>query len=130
MKNQKKWSKSWKSSKQAKKQRKYRRNAPLHIKRKLVSAHLCKELREKYKKRSLAVRKGDKVKILRGSFKGQSGKIERINVKKEKVYIEGITVTKKDGTSVPRPIHPSNLLILELNLDDKMRKKIVERGIK
>ena len=127
MKSQKKWSKSWKSSKQPRKQRKYRYNSPLHIKHKFVSSHLSKELREKYKRRALPARKGDKVKISRGEFKGKSGKIDHLNVKREKVYVEGITVTKRDGTKVIRPINPSNLIILELNLDDKMRQKIIKR---
>jgi len=127
MKSKQEWSKNWKSSKQVSKQRKYRYNAPLHVKQGFISVHLSKELKEKYKTRALVSRKGDKVRILRGGFKGKSGKIDSINIKKEKIYVEGITISKKDGTKVPRPIHPSNLLILELNLDDKMRQKAIKR---
>ena len=43
----KEFSKSWVSSKKPGKQRKYRINAPLNIKRKFLSVHLSKELREK-----------------------------------------------------------------------------------
>jgi len=122
-----KFSKSWKSSKQRRKQRKYILNAPLNIKHKFLSAHLSKDLIKKYKKRSLPVRKGDKVKILRGQFKGKEGKIEKISTKKTRVFVSGIEIIKIDGTKTNYSIHPSNLLILELNLDDKIRKQILER---
>ncbi len=118
---------TWNRSKQPRKQRKYRANAPLHIKRKLLSAHLSKELRKKYNKRSLSLRKGDKVRVLVGDFKGKTGVIESIDLRKEKVLVRGIEVVKKDGTKVMRPINPSNLEIIELNLDDNKRKKILER---
>ena len=120
----------WGSSKNPKKQRKYRYNAPLHIKRKLTNAHLSKELRVKYKRRSLGLKKGDKVKVMRGGFKGHVGKVDRVDLKKSRIFLEGIEIIKKDGTKTTRPIAPSNLLITELNLDDKMRKKILERKIK
>ncbi len=126
----KKFSKHWKSSKQPRKQRKYRKNAPLHIKRKFLSTHLSKELRKKYNKRNIPIRKGDKVKILRGQFKKKIGKVDRVLLKRQKVYIENIALTKKDGSKVPYPINPSNLIITELFLEDKKRKKVLERGIK
>lgn len=117
----------WKRSKQPRKQRKYRYNAPLHIKSKFLASHLSKELRKKYNKRNATVRKGDKIKILRGQFKGKVGKIDRVDLKRTKVYITGIEIAKKDGTKTFYPIHPSNLLITELNLDDKKRVKTLER---
>ena len=118
---------SWKSSKQPRKQRKYRYNAPLHIKKKFVRSHLSKELREKYKKRTVGLKKGDKVKIMRGKFKGKTGKVERIDVKRSRVYITGMEIIKKDGTKVLFPFEPSNLMITELNIDDKKRQQILER---
>ena len=123
----KKFSTSWESSKKPRKQRKYRINAPLHIKGKFLNAVLSKELRKKYGKKSLRARKGDKVRIMRGSFKKKEGAIERVNTKKGVVYINKIEVEKKEGSKVPRPIQPSNIMILELNLDDKKRKEKLER---
>ncbi len=123
-----KWSVKWVSSKQPRKQRKYRYNAPLHIRHKLISAHLSKELRERFKRRSFPLRKNDEVKIMRGKFRDKKGKVERIDLKKYKVYIEGIKIKKADGSEVSVPIDPSNLLITELNLDDKKRVKAIERG--
>ena len=126
----KKFSASWKSSKQPRKQRKYRYNAPLHLRQKMAHAHLSKELIKKYKRRSMAIRKGDKVRIARGSYKNHVGKIERVDLKRLKAYVEGIEITKKDGTKTTHPIDPSNLIITELILDDKKRHKILERKLK
>ncbi len=124
------FSKNWKKSKQPRKQRKYLAKAPLHIKRKFLSANLSKELRKKYQRRNFPLRKGDTVRIMRGSFKGKSGKIEKVDLKKMKVSIEGIQRTKKDGTKVEVFFNPSNLQIKELNLDDKKRIESIERKIK
>ena len=118
-----KFSKHWKASKQPRKQRKYAANAPLHLKRKLLSVNLSKELRKKIKKRNVVVRKGDTVKIMRGKFKTKSGKITEVNVKTSKVKIEGIMVKKQDGSKVNIKMRPSNLQIIELNLEDKKRMK-------
>ncbi len=118
-----------KSSK-ARKQRKFLFTAPLHLRRKMMAAHLFKELREKYKTRSLSVRKGDEVEIMRGKFKKRRGKITRVDLKKYRVYIEGITRKRTDGTERLVPIHSSNLKIINLNLEDKRRVKILERKMK
>ncbi|HLC86139.1 MAG TPA: 50S ribosomal protein L24 [Candidatus Nanoarchaeia archaeon] len=122
-----KWSKSWKASKQPRKQRKYLFNAPLHIARKLMSVILSKELRSKHKKRNIPVRKNDKVKITTGQFKSKTGIVTQVDTKHRKVYVEGIHQIKRDGTRIPYGIHPSNLMITELNMEDKARKKALER---
>jgi len=122
-----KFSIRWKSSKQPRKQRKYRYNAPLHIKQKFMRAMLSKELRKKHGKRNFSLKKGDKVKVMVGQFRKHEGKIDRIDLKKSKVYISGVEVVKKDGTKTTYPFNPSNLMLTELNLDDKMRRKMLER---
>lgn len=126
----KEWSKDWKSSKNPRKQRKYLYNLPLHIRKSLLSATLSKDLRKKYGKRSLSVRKDDKVKVLRGQFKKKTGKVFRVNLKRIRIYIEGVENVKKDGSKAPYPVHPSNVMITELNLEDKERKTILERNKK
>ncbi|VVB83603.1 50S ribosomal protein L24 [uncultured archaeon] len=118
-----KFSKHWKGSSQPRKQRKYSANAPLHIKRNLLSVNLSKELRKKFKKRNIVVRKGDSVRIMRGKFKKKTGKVIEVNVKTSKVKIEGIQVKKQDGSKANIKMQPSNLQIIELNQDDKKRMK-------
>ncbi len=109
------------TSKKAKKQGTF--DSPLHTKHKLMHSHLSKELRAKYKTRAISVRKGDKVKVMVGQFKKKTGIVSRINLKKMKAYVEGIELTKRDGSKAPYPLHPSNLMITELNMDDKLRKQ-------
>ena len=118
-----KFSKSWKSSKQPRKQRKYRYNAPLHIKQAMVASHLSPELREKHGKRAVPSIKGDTVKVMRGKFKGRTGKINRVNLKLSKVYIDGLEIAKKDGTKAFNPINASNVMITQLRLEDSKRLK-------
>lgn len=121
------FSTNWKSSKKLKKQRKYRSNSPLHIKQKLINSHLSKELRKKYGKRSIGIKKGDKVKVMRGQFRKHEGKVEIINLKKVMVFVTGAEITKKDGSKKLIAFNPSNLIVTDLNLDDKLRQKILER---
>ena len=121
------FSSSWKSSRKPSKQRKYRLKAPIHIKSNLVNAHLSKDLRKRYGKRSATVRRGDKVKILRGQFKKQEGKIEKVDLKNTRVFVAGVELTRRDGTKKQLALHPSNLMITELNMDDKFRQKSIER---
>lgn len=78
---------------------------------------------KKYSTRSIQLKKGDKVKILRGQFSGKTGKVNKINLKLSKIYIEGVESFKKDGNKSFYPIHASNLLILELMTEDKKRFK-------
>ncbi len=124
------WSNKWVSSKQPRKQRKYRYNAPMHVRQKFVSAHLSEALKNRFGKRSLSIRKGDEVKVMRGSGRGFKGKVERINLKKAKVYIEGFNVKKVDGSEILKAVEPSNLIITEPKMDDKRRQMIVERSRK
>ncbi|MEK6934483.1 MAG: 50S ribosomal protein L24 [Nanoarchaeota archaeon] len=121
------YSKHWKSSKNPRKQRKYIANAPLHIRRRFLSSLLSKELRKKYNRRSLPVRVDDQVTVLRGQFKKSKGKITSVDIKKLKLHLDSAQLTKKDGSKVFYPIHPSNVMITNLNLDDKERMKILER---
>lgn len=116
---------------QPRRQRKHRYDAPLHLKQKFMHVHLSPELRKKYSFRNIQLKKGDKVKILRGQFKKKEGKVDRINLKQERVFIIGMEKVKKEGSKLLVPFHPSNLMITELTLDDKKRKaKLESKGIK
>ena len=121
------FSNKWKSSTKPEKQRKYANNAPLHIKGKLLHSHLSKDIHKKYNIRSLRVKAGDAVKILRGQFKGKTAKVERVSLKDTKVYLDKLEVVKQDGSKTKYPIHPSNLLITDLNLNDKRRLKRIAK---
>lgn len=65
-----------------------------------MSSHLNKELKTKYDVRSIPVRKGDVVKVMRGTFKGREGKVITVYRKKWAVYIEKLTREKTNGKSI------------------------------
>tara|TARA_Y100000034_G_scaffold133842_1_gene200600 strand:- start:1137 stop:1523 length:387 start_codon:yes stop_codon:yes gene_type:complete len=119
----KEFSKNWKSSKQPRKQRKYLANAPLHIKRKFIKVNLSKDLRKKHEKRNIVIKKGDTVKIMKGKFKKKQGKVTSVKIKIGKITVEKIQRKKQDGSNVDIKLQPSNLQIIELNLEDKKRIK-------
>nr|AJS12692.1 50S ribosomal protein L24P [uncultured archaeon] len=123
-----KFSKHWKASKQPRKQRKYLANLPLHLKKKLMSVNLSKDLRKKYGKRNLTLKKGDTVKVMRGKFKGKRGKVTEVKLKTSKAIVEGMQVKKQDGSKADVKLRPSNLQIIELNLEDKKRLKTTEKA--
>jgi large subunit ribosomal protein L24 len=122
-----KFSTKWISSKQPRKQRKYKANAPLHIRKKIMGCNLSKALREKYGKRSIGIRKGDEVKILRGQFALKKGKISLVDLKKLRVAVDGVQRQKKDGSKINVWLNTSSLQIQELNLDDKKRLAALNR---
>ena len=122
------WSRKWVRSSQKRKQRKYRHNAPLHIRHKFVSAHLSPDLRRQFGKRSLPLRKGDEVEVMVGKFKGFKGEVNRVDLNKCKVYVEGIKIKKADSSDVARALEPSNLKIMKLKLDDKKRQMALDRA--
>jgi large subunit ribosomal protein L24 len=95
-----------------------------------MSAHLSKSLRDKYGIRSMPLRKGDSVEVMRGKFKKKSGRITKMDTKKRRVYIDGIMIKRTDGTERQAPLHPSKLEIKNLVLDDKKRLKSLKRKSK
>lgn len=117
-------------SSKARVQRKTQFNAPTHTKRKMLSAHLSADLREKYGVRTARVCKGDTVVIVRGNqdIKGIEGRVLEVLTKTGRVAIDGITINQADGTAVARPIHASNLVITKLNLADDWRKDSLSKN--
>ena len=125
-----KFSNSWKSSKQPRKQRKYVYNAPLHVQGKLVRAHVSPELRKKYEFRSFRLRTGDKIRVMRGKYKGREEKVIEVNLKKQTIYLDKVTITRTDGNIARIPFKPSNLMIIDFNMSDKKRKAKLESKAK
>ncbi len=116
-----------KSSTQPRVQRRQLYTMPLHLRHKLFNAPLSRELREKYGVKRLPVRVGDVVIIMRGDFAGVEGKVVKVDLKRVRIFVEGVQIKKADGTPVYYPIHPSKVMIVKLDLSDKYRLKIIER---
>ena len=109
------------------KQRKRLYQASVTDRYRRFSAPLSTKLKESHGTNSIPVRKGDTVTIMRGDRKGSEGKVTQIDRKKYRIFIEGANREKVDGTTILVPFHPSKVMITRLNLDDKWRKKILER---
>jgi large subunit ribosomal protein L24 len=109
------------------KQRKRMHQAPLNERYKRFSAPLSPKLKGSHDTNSVPVRTGDTVKIMRGDRKGFEGKVSRVDRKKYRIFVEGVSREKVDGTTTLIPIHPSKVMITRFNLDDKWRRKMLER---
>ncbi|KAJ1468041.1 translation protein SH3-like domain-containing protein [Baffinella frigidus] len=102
-------------------------SAPSNVRRKIMSAALSKDLRQKYGVKSLPIHKDDEVQIVRGKFaKEQGGKVTTVYRRRYCIHIDRIVKEKANGAQVPVPIHPSNIQITKLKLD-KDRKKLLDR---
>ena len=128
IKMKKQFSQAWKSSKKPGKQRKYLVKSPLNTKTRLMRVNLSKELRKKYGKRNIGIRKGDVIKVMRGKFKKKTGKITSVNRKRMYVEIEGMQIKKQDGSKANVKFSPSILQITEMHAEDKKRTKRLKLG--
>merc|ERR1711997_642346 len=95
------------SSSSRRKQRARHFNAPSHMRRKIMSAPLSKDLRTK----------DNEVMVVRGHFKGQqTGRVISVYRKKFVIHVERMQREKVNGTTVQVGIHPSNCVITKLKL--------------
>jgi len=122
------------SSKQPRKQRLARYTAPYHRRHQEMASPIDKGLRERQLARgfmyprAMPVKKGDRVMIVRGEGKSKSATaVSLVDRKARKVYVEGFTYFKSDGTELQRPIDASNLVIINPDWSDIRRRKILNR---
>ena len=93
---------------------------------------------------ALKVRRDDTVRIIAGKDKGKTGRVLRVDPRKEKVYVEGANIVKRHtrpqqvagaqraeqvGGVVERegPIHISNVALVDPKADGKPTRVKVER---
>ena len=94
---------------------------------KQISAPLSKDLRNKYSRRNIRIMTNDTVKVMRGEYKGLTGKVTKISTETSGVAIEGNKKEKLKGEKIDVYIHSTNMIITSLNTDDKWRLKILEK---
>lgn len=71
----------------------------------------------------LNIKKGDKVMVIAGSYKGNSGEVKEVLVKKNRVIVEGVSMVKKHTkptndnpggiNEIEAPIHISNVQLID-----------------
>ena len=94
---------------------------------KQICAPISKELRKKYSRRSIRIMTNDTVKVMRGEYKGLTGKVTKISTQTSGIAIEGNKKEKLKGEKIDVYIHSTNMIITSLNTDDKWRLKILEK---
>jgi large subunit ribosomal protein L24 len=104
--------------------------APAHARRKHFSAALAPDLKKKHGTNTFPVKAGDTVRVMRGDRQGFEGKITRVDRQDYRVFVEGVSRQKVDGTTIQIPLHPSKVMITSLDLDDKWRREALKkRGV-
>ena len=94
---------------------------------KQICATISKDLRKKYSRRSVRIMANDTVKVIRGEYKGLTGKVSKISLRSNSIAIEGNKKEKLKGDKIDVYIHSTNVIITSLNTDDKWRLKILEK---
>lgn len=78
----------------------------------------------------MPLRKGDRVRVMRGEFRKRSGKIVDVDVRGSLVFIEGVERVKRNGSKRLVPLHPSKVQVVDVDVEDKMRKQALERLVR
>jgi large subunit ribosomal protein L26e len=92
--------------------------------RKIMSANLSKELRNRHGVRSMPIRKDDEVLVVRGTYKKREGKVIQVFRKKYMVFVERVARDKVNGGQAPVGIPASNLVITKLKMDKDRKAKL------
>jgi large subunit ribosomal protein L24 len=116
-------------SKHPRRQRKVLYTAPVHRKRRVMTAPLSEDLQNRYGVKRLPVKTKDKVRVARGDFAYTEGEVVEVDLKRMRIHIDGVTVEKADGTERYYAVHPSKVVITDLNLKDDRRSRIIERRV-
>jgi len=102
-----------------------------------------KNMRTAPKRVALRIRKGDRVKVIRGNHAGSEGTVLRVDREKNRVVVEGVnlrkhhrrpTATDPEGGIITfeAPIHASNVMLIDPATGDptRVRMQLNEDGTK
>jgi large subunit ribosomal protein L24 len=118
------------SSKSPRKQRRMLHKAPLHANRRHLKCRLDEFLQEEHNIRRIVPRRGDLARIMRGEYRDTEGKIIRVDYRHMRIYLDSASTTKADGKEVQVAVHPSNLVIVKLELDDDRKRLLEEKAVR
>ncbi|MCX8166609.1 MAG: 50S ribosomal protein L24 [Candidatus Micrarchaeota archaeon] len=121
------------TSSKPRKQRKFLKRGYLHLLRKNLVLHISKKLREKLqlKEKRILAKSGLKVRVVKGKNKGREGSVARVSIKKQKIYIEGLSHRNARGREKLVAISPYNVEIIDEKINDFIKgKKLVRDSTK
>ena len=92
-----------------------------------VKVTLEKDLRKKLGIRQFPIIKGDVVKVVKGTRRGEGGKISSVDHRHSTVIIEGLNIAKADGKEKEFPINPEKIEITKLDLSMEERVERIRK---
>jgi ribosomal protein uL24 len=104
-------------------QRKALYTAPTSERRVRMTVPLSRELRARFHRRSLPLRKGDTVRVLSGSFEGREERVARVDRRGYTVTLDNVTLKTADEKMKPLSLGVGHLVITRLNLSDPWRRR-------
>jgi ribosomal protein uL24 len=91
-----------------------------------MTVPLSRELRGRFRTRSIPIRKGDVVRVLSGSFVGREERVARVDRRAYTLVLDNITLKTGEEKLKALPIRPSHLVITRLNLSDPWRRRMLK----
>jgi large subunit ribosomal protein L24 len=110
---------------QPRRQRKANFTADSFQRHRRMTVPLSRELRGRYHRRNLPLRKGDTVRILTGSYVGREERVAKVDLRAYAVTLDNVTGKTAEAKLKPLPVRPSHLLLIRLNLSDPWRRRIL-----
>ncbi|HYA10523.1 MAG TPA: 50S ribosomal protein L24 [Thermoplasmata archaeon] len=97
--------------------------APTSERRRRMTVLLSRELRRRFQKRNVPVRKGDTVRVLQGSFAGREERVARVSRRDYSVTLDNVTLKTAEEKLKPLALRTAHLVITRLNLADPWRRR-------
>lgn len=102
----------------------------MHVRKKMMHMNIAKPLRAKLgiKRRSILVKKGDKIRVITGGMKKKEGKVMRVDYNNLAIYAEGISIKNSKGVEKLAKLQPSNAQIIDGDFSSADRKAVLARS--
>jgi len=104
-------------------QRKALYTAHTFERRQRMTVPLSRELKARFHRRSVPIRKGDTVRVLSGSFVGREERVAKVNRRDYSVTLDNVTLKMADEKLKPLALRTAHLVITRLNLSDAWRRR-------
>jgi large subunit ribosomal protein L24 len=101
-------------------------NADTFERRLRMTVPLSRELRKRFHRRSVPLRKGDTVRVMKGSFIGREERVAKIDRRGYSVTLDNVTLKTGEEKLKPLPVRTNHLLIVRLNLADAWRREALK----
>ena len=111
------------SSSSPRRQRKALYTADSFERRIRMGVPLSRELRSRFRRRAVPIRKGDTVRVLSGSFAGREERVAKVNRRDYRVTLDNVTLKTAEEKLKPLQLGVSSLVITRLNLSDPWRRR-------